>query len=766
MLGRKGSWASAARGARLRGGLITSVALTVFALATPSAGAATWTLQSVPARVIPNGGLLSISCTSSTSCEGVGFFLDALGEQRSLAEVSNGSTWTAQTAVSKGTLSFLADVSCPGAASCVAVGGAGTGFPTHPLAESWNGTTWTAMITPLPTGAGEGHFTGVSCLSATSCVAVGSYVSGANQSLPLSEVWNGTKWVVKPAVTPAGATQTALNSISCLSASSCIAVGDYTTSASASTPNLALAESWNGTAWTLQSAATPAGATAAQLTGVSCASSAMCMAVGGYDSTGTVPRHALSEVWNGSSWTLQTTPEPSGGSTLSHVSCPTVSDCTAVGSPLTFTPVIEQWSAGTWSIQTPATRPGQFTMLSGVSCSASSACTAGGATGSGQFVAPASLAEAWNGSAWTIQTTVDKSGATGTSFTGLTCISGTSCEAVGNYLTNTTPQRAAAAAWNGTKWTLQSAKSSGSRSSLAGVSCPAATTCIAVGSRTTATNAMLPFAQIWNGTSWTIQTVPNVSGSSGAQLKSVSCPSSSSCVAVGMFVDNTTGHTLALIETWNGTAWTALKAPEPAGVTYASLNGVSCPATSPCLAVGGYATTVGAFSPTRLLALKWDGVSWTVLTPTTPAGATAATFTGASCTSPTACEVVGGYTTTAGGTFPTTTLAETWNGSVWNLQTTPSPQPGGFGAASCAAASACTAVGQTMFAENWDGLSWTTQSLAAPPTQSSQLTAVSCATTTTCTIAGTYQRNFWVAPIFGNSIWVQEVQLPFAEQSS
>jgi hypothetical protein len=595
---------------------------------------------------------------------------------------------------------------------------------------------------------------------------VGSYTAGANQSLPLTEVWNGLKWKPFAAVNPSGATQAAFNSISCLSASSCIAVGDYTTAPSASTPNLTLAESWNGATWTLLTTSTPSGATAAQLTGVSCASAAMCMAVGGYATAATLPNRTLSEVWNGSSWTTQTTPNPASGSgTLSHVSCPSATDCTAVGSPLTFTPVIEQWSGGTWTLQTAATRAGQFALLGGVSCTAASTCTAVGASGTGQFVAPESLAEGWNGASWTIQTTVNKTGATGTSFASLACTSGTSCVAVGNYLTNASPQRPAAAGWNGTKWALQGAKGSGTRSLLSGISCPAPTTCLAVGSRSS-TTAMLPLAEVWNGTSWATQTVPNPSGSTNTQLRSISCPSTTSCVAVGTFSDSTTGHTLALIETWNGTSWTLIKPPEPIGVTYAILTGVSCPSASLCLAAGGYSTSAGAFSPTQLLALRWDGTNWTLQTAATPSGATASTFTGVSCPSATDCEVVGGYTTSATSTFPTTTLAELWNGTTWTIQTSPNPSSGGFTAGSCAGVGACTAVGTSFFAENWDGLTWTTQSLAAPPTQSAQLNGVSCATTTTCTIVGTYQRNFWVAPIFGNSIWVLQIQLPFAEQSS
>lgn len=43
-------------------------------------------------------------------------------------------------------------------------------------AESWNGSSWTPQSVPLPSGAqGEVLLTGVSCSSASTCVAVGWY---------------------------------------------------------------------------------------------------------------------------------------------------------------------------------------------------------------------------------------------------------------------------------------------------------------------------------------------------------------------------------------------------------------------------------------------------------------------------------------------------------------------------------------------------------------------------------------------------------------
>ena len=58
---------------------------------------------------------------------------------------------------------------------------------------------------------------------------------------------------------PGTALQSELYGASCTSASACTAVGDYVTSTGASKT---LAERWNGTAWTLQSTPNPSGGSA------------------------------------------------------------------------------------------------------------------------------------------------------------------------------------------------------------------------------------------------------------------------------------------------------------------------------------------------------------------------------------------------------------------------------------------------------------------------------------------------------------------------
>ena len=64
----------------------------------------------------------------------------------------------------------------------------------HPLAESWNGTTWTLVPTPALANTGAG-LNGVSCTSPSSCMAVGEF-TGIGNEMTLAEAWNGTSWSV------------------------------------------------------------------------------------------------------------------------------------------------------------------------------------------------------------------------------------------------------------------------------------------------------------------------------------------------------------------------------------------------------------------------------------------------------------------------------------------------------------------------------------------------------------------------------------------
>jgi hypothetical protein len=103
----------------------------------------------------------------------------AVGSSSVLAEKWNGSSWAVLPApnVAGAPVNAFSDVACASDTACVAVGGSGPGIvgAGNALAESWNGTAWTIQSTPQPSGTTQSEFFAVDCVSATACLAVGQY---------------------------------------------------------------------------------------------------------------------------------------------------------------------------------------------------------------------------------------------------------------------------------------------------------------------------------------------------------------------------------------------------------------------------------------------------------------------------------------------------------------------------------------------------------------------------------------------------------------
>jgi hypothetical protein len=322
---------------------------------------------------------------------------------------------------------------------------------------------------------GTNHLDGVDCLGATLCYAVGSY-TGPNDvgDTPITMTWNGTSWSMTNVQVPAGTDQQLL-AVSCLSTTDCSAVGSYKPKSS---PTRTLVERWNGSNWSIVTSPNPT-QKAASLSGVSCVvSSGTCMAVGSYATK--KGNKTLAETWDGSAWTIANTPNPAktASSTLSAVSCSGNGSCTAVG------------EAG-----------------------------------------KKALAERWDGAVWTLQTVPQPSG-TYPQFNGVDCPSATSCVAVGLYGTSSTPQLPLVETWNGTAWKLRSAPTPPGNgfTYLAGVDCQSASDCMAVGG-TSASSDYRTFAEGWDGSNWTIQSMPDAGFMSS--LAGISCSASQACSAVG-----------------------------------------------------------------------------------------------------------------------------------------------------------------------------------------------------------------------------------------
>ncbi len=750
---------TAASAAVLVGGMITAGA------AAASAGPA-WSALPTPYPMGPVAvQLAAVSCASPASCMAVGTGFNSNGVQATLAEHWNGSTWKIEQTPNPAGAgeSLLLGVSCTSPAACTAAGyyqAAGQDNQLT-LAEAWNGSTWKIEPSPSPAGASQARLLAVSCTSPASCSAVGLQEQGSNQ-LPLAETWNGTAWAIHAAPQAAGSADGQLSGVSCTAKAACTAVGSQVAGKDQTT----LADVWNGSAWAVQKTpnATEPGAQGSILTSVSCiAGSTQCTAAG-YSISAEGDNVTLAEARSGTTWKVQKTPTPAGQDgivegTLNGLSCASGTACTAVGDHIDTAgndvPLAEAWNGTAWTIKaTPV--PTLFAALAGVSCPAAAACTAvGQSTPTGLAAGNAAgnglaLVETWNGHAWTVHPTPDPAALLDNSLAAVSCAAADSCVAVGDYdLANGSPVLLSEI-WNGAKWTIAPvpAPAGAEVPTMTAVSCVSAAYCVAVGFYTPAGSGQrLTLSDIWNGAKWALQPMQIPEGAAFSTLSGVSCTSPTACTAAGG--DDVNGSS-TLVETWNGKTWEIPSTPDVPGADNNALTAVSCASGTSCSAVGNFSLPG---EPFMTMAESWNGTTWTLQSTPDAAGTTDNFLTGVSCPSPGVC-TASGYANTSSGTQ---TLAETLSGGTWTIIATPNPGNGSrLLAVSCSSATACSAVGdsavtgtdpEVTLAEQWNGKSWVVQPTpnnSVGVAQDTSLAAVSCTSPAFCISAGLNQR-FYVS---------------------
>ena len=348
--------------------------------------------------------------------------------------------------------------------------------------------------------------------------------------------------------------------------------------------------------WALQATPNPVGARNTFLAGVSCTAPTACVAVGYSISTSNAVT-TLAEQWNGSAWSILSTPSPVGSviSSLAAVACTSATACTAVGDSFNAANVKstldERWNGTTWSVQpTPDPAGASNSTLVGVACRVSTSCIAVGSYTKTPSGHPFTLAESWNGIAWSIVTTPNPPANRGASLLSVACSSGSACTAVGNWFNSSNTEVTLAERWSGTAWSIQTTLNPTTHlSELFGVACSSATSCMAVGSDINTSILQVALVERWNGSTWSVVATPGIAGSQGAALQAISCATVKGCNAVGDNI-NGAGVEVTLAEKWNGTSWSVKATPNPATATASDLLAVSC-TTKACTASGAYSTS-------------------------------------------------------------------------------------------------------------------------------------------------------------------------------
>jgi len=209
--------------------------------------------------------------------------------------------------------------SCSSPVTCVDVGFYEDGSSTaHALLETYSGGSWTALEAPLPSDAAPAGFSkalGASCAVDGSCIAVGEYGTTAGGDAAFIDTLSGGHWGILEAPLPSDAATGAsagafLKSVDCTSASSCTAVGSYRNTGGSEVGFIDTLVSGH---WSSQVAPQPAGAAGSTVTvleSVSCPSVGACAAGGFYENASShFEGDLLSQSANGS-WTAQDAPLP------------------------------------------------------------------------------------------------------------------------------------------------------------------------------------------------------------------------------------------------------------------------------------------------------------------------------------------------------------------------------------------------------------------------------------------------------------------------
>ena len=311
----------------------------------------------------PGGSvLLGVNAVSAADAWAVGFSQGTTGSQATLILHWNGRAWSQVPSPNPSSPNNeLTGVSAVSGTDAWAVGdrGSSSAGQADTLALHWNGTAWSQVKSPNPSSnpsSPSNELTGVSAVSGTDAWAVGDYGTVTGQDT-LALRWNGTAWSQVKTPNPSGRFgPDVLLGVSAASGTDAWAVGEYVNNTTNLRATLAL--HWNGTAWSRVASPSPGRSveTFNLLHGVSIISGTDAWAAGDYltnsSSTDTLILH-----WDGSAWSKVASPNPSGGlgadNELYGVSGVSGTDAWAVGyfinSKGVFDTLILHWNGTAWS---------------------------------------------------------------------------------------------------------------------------------------------------------------------------------------------------------------------------------------------------------------------------------------------------------------------------------------------------------------------------------------------------------------------------------
>jgi hypothetical protein len=230
----------------------------------------------------------------------------------------------------------------------------------------------------------------------------------------------------------------------------------------------------------------------------------------------------------------------------------------------------------------------------------------------------------------------------------------------------------------------------------------------------------------WNGVQWSVIPTP-IPGQTNSGFNSVVAQTAQSVWSAGYY--NGLGFSpQPLIERWDGSTWSVVATPLPAGATAGRFDALGAvPGSNQLWAVGSVRLGApadggrGYFQP---LIERWNGHSWQPsVSPTLPRGALAGELYGVVALSSTDAWAVGNYTASD---HTIRTLIARWDGSAWVVSSSPNNW-GELYSVAAVSAEDVRAVGyhtlgqtgaessaQIGFVERWNGVTWSATDSPTP----------------------------------------------------
>jgi hypothetical protein len=364
-------------------------------------------------------GYARVACASTTVSE-----CQVSWYQSTLAQ------WGSQTVHSVGggpSLTYagaLFGLSCSSATDCVAIGELGTNQSATRAAWHFDGTSWTQDTSWSIPNYADTEATSLSCPSSTFCMMGGTYVYGSTRR-PYVRRWNGSTWTTTPLfpATYLGDASADDVWVSCTSSTACVAV---VSRASAGEQDL---ETWDGASWVQQTLDT-FGAV------MGCAGPTYCLVAGWY---GFEPDNESLKVWDGTQFT-DGGADVVSGSPVDAISCNSPTHCVLLlGDPSDFgyASYTEVWNGSTLSAPVGVPAPaGENAVMTSLSCPATGSCRLVGAVGAPGDTAGSPYVVEGDGTSWNAVTLpVSGPGA----LTDVSCVSSAECLAIGSATAKGSP---------------------------------------------------------------------------------------------------------------------------------------------------------------------------------------------------------------------------------------------------------------------------------------------------------------------------------------